>query len=335
MKLTRKIRIGVIGAGRMGERHCRVYSGLGVVEFVGIGDTSPERGRAVANRYGVEYFEDHRDLLDRVDAVSVVTPTPAHYEVARECLSRGLHVLVEKPLASTVREAAALVELARKADLVLQVGHIERFNPAFLELESIVADLQVVALSCRRLSPFDTSNTDVDVVFDLMIHDVDIALALLGPSVTSMQAQGRSARTHGADFAIANLSMQSGAIAILTASRVTEQKVRRVEITALDAYVEADLLNKSISIYRRTLPQYLSNHQRPLRYRQEGLVEQIYIPTAEPLQLELQDFARAVAEGRRPKVSGEEGLLALQVATDIRERMRVSPIGSLQMPVAS
>ena len=320
----KNVRIGVIGVGRMGERHCRVYSGLSNVEFVGVSDLSVQRGRVVAEAYGVRFFQDSAELLREVDAVSVVTPTDSHFAVAAECLRRQVHVLVEKPLAASVSEARELTQLASQSAMTLQVGHIERFNPAFLELQSVLEDLRIVAIGARRLSPFDTSNTDVDVVFDLMIHDVDLTLALLANGLDDVQAFGRSACTSGIDYAVATLSFRRGPVATLMASRVTEQKVRLLEITALGAYVEADLLNKSVCVYRRTVPEYLANHQRPLRYRQENLVERIHIPTAEPLMLELQDFARCVREGRRPKVSGEDGLRALELATRIREQARAA-----------
>ena len=316
-----RIRVGVIGVGRMGERHCRIYSTLGDAAFVGVSDQSVARGKDVAAKYDVDYFEDYADLLSRVDAVSVVAPTQHHHEIATDCLRRGVNVLVEKPIASSVAEASDLIRVARQHSLVLQVGHIERFNPAFLELQSIVCDLEVVGIAARRLSPFDTSNTDIDVVLDLMIHDIDLVLALSDRPVEAVAAQGQSRLTPSADYAVANVRFANGPMATLTASRITEQKVRQLELTALGAYVEADLLNKSVSIYRRMVPEYITNHSRPLRYRQENLVERIYIPTAEPLMLELQDFVRCVREGTRPKVAGEDGLRALELAMHIRAQI--------------
>ena len=316
--MTSKLRVGVIGAGRMGERHCRVYSGLPEAEFIGLTDASHERGRTTAHKYGVRYFADHRDLLREVDAVSIATPTQFHHEIASDALRAGRHALVEKPLAASPTEARDLARLARTAGVVCQVGHIERYNPVFLELQLILEDLQIVGLAARRLSPFDTSNTDIDVVYDLMIHDLDLALTLLGQQVDRVQAHGRSTHMSSADYVVASLSFTDGPIANLTASRLTEQKVRLLEITALGAYIEADLLNKSIFIYRRTSPEYIQNHERPLRYRQEGLVERIHIPTAEPLMLELQDFLRCVREGGEPTVSVDDGVRALELAAEVR-----------------
>jgi predicted dehydrogenase len=305
----------------MGERHTRVYANMPSVELVGISDMGIERGRAVAETYETSFFESYHELLERVDAVSIATPTHTHFAVAADCLRAGAHILIEKPLAGTITEARKLAKLAEESGLVVQVGHIERFNPAFLELEAILQDMDVVGLAAHRLSPFDTSGTDADVVYDLMIHDIDIALALLPQGLANIQATGRAARTTAVDYAIATLSFGDGPIASLTASRITEQKVRLLEVTTLGAYVTADLLNKSIRVYRRAVPEFVSGEQRPLRYRQENLVEWIQIPTAEPLQLELQDFIRCARDGARPKVSATEALHALTVASSISERI--------------
>jgi virulence factor len=322
-----KLRVGVIGVGRMGERHARVYSSLSEVEFVGVSDLSPERGRAVAAQHGVAWYEDFTGLLRDVDAVSIATPTRDHFDVAAECLAQKVHVLVEKPIAGTLQEARSLAWLADRSMTVFQVGHIERYNPVFLELQIVLEDLEIVGLNARRLSPFDTSNTDVDVVFDLMIHDLDLVLTLLGGDVECVQAHGRRARMAGADYVVATLCLANGPLATLTASRLTEQKVRLLEVTALGAYVEADLLNKTICIYRRTLPEYLASHQRPLRYRQEGLVERIHVPSAEPLMLELQDFVRCARDGEAPRVGAADGVRALELATTIRGRAAAADAG--------
>jgi virulence factor len=315
------IRVGVIGVGRMGERHCRVLSNLASADFVGVSDLNGPMGSEIAAKYGVAYFPNYHDLLAQVDAVSVVTPTRTHFAIARDCILAGVHVLIEKPIADTLEQARQLAHLADQSGCVVQVGHIERFNPTFLELQAILEDMTVVALSARRLSPFDTSNTDVDVIRDLMIHDIDIAMTLLGDDLDRIDASGRAAKTIATDYAVATLSYASGPVATLTASRVTEQKVRLLEVTAMGAYIEADLLNKSVCIHRRNLQEYVFNHQRPMRYRQESLVEQIHIPTAEPLLLELQDFLRCAGDAGTPKVTARDGLRALEVATCILDQL--------------
>lgn len=314
-----RFRVGVIGVGRMGERHCRVYANMPTVELVGVSDLRPEHGRRVAHAYDVPFFEDYHDLLQRVDAVSVATPTDTHYTVAADCFHQQVHLLLEKPLARSLAEARALATLAERSPVVFQVGHIERFNPAFLELEAILQDMDVVGLAAHRLSPFDTSGTDADVVFDLMIHDIDLAVTLLPREIGGIQALGRAARTSSVDYAVSTIAMADGPIATLTASRITEQKVRLLDVTTLGAYVTADLLNKSVRVYRRGGSEIVSGEKRPLRYRQENLVEWIHIPTAEPLHLELQDFVRCAREHDRPRVSAAEALRAMTLASTISD----------------
>jgi len=307
------VHIGIIGVGVMGERHCRVCANLPHVELVGVADPNEERGRQVAESYETAYFPDYRALLPQLDAVTIAASTPTHYTLAAECLERGLHVLVEKPIAETVQQAQELVRMADERGLVLQVGHIERFNPAFTELKHVTEGMKLVGITMRRLSPFDTSNTDVDVIRDLMIHDLDLAVNLVGLDIEGINAWGRSISTGTIDHAVASLSFGNGPIATLFASRVTEQKVRAIEVIAKGAYVEADLLNKSVLVHRRTFPQYLDNHD-VTKYRQESVIERIHVPMSEPLMLELRHFVDCVRENRPSQVSGRDGLRALQLA---------------------
>jgi predicted dehydrogenase len=307
------LRVGVIGIGAMGERHCRVYSSLRNVLMVGVADLDPDRGRAVAAQHETHYFEDHRQLLDEVNAVSIATTTPAHFHLAMEAFEHGVHVLVEKPLTETLEQGEQLVAEAERRNLVLQVGHIERFNPAYIELKNVTEGMRLIAINARRLSPFDLSNTDVDVIRDLMIHDLDLVIDLAGSSVEGINSWGRSITTGAIDHAVANLSFRDGPIATLFASRITEQKVRLIEVIAEGAYIEADLLSKSLLVHRRTFPQYLDNHQST-KYRQESIIERIYVPMAEPLLLELRHFVECVFEGKPSQVPGRDGLFALQLA---------------------
>jgi predicted dehydrogenase len=310
------VRIGVVGVGVMGERHCRVCANLPHVELVGITDQNEERGRQVAERYDTTYFSDPRALLAQVEAIVIATSTPGHYAVAVECLERGLHTLVEKPITETAEQARQLVDLANRRKLVLQVGHIERFNPAFMELKHVIEGMTLVGLNVRRLSPFDTSNTDVDVIRDLMIHDLDLVVNAVGLDIEGINAWGRSIKTGGIDHAVASLSFKDGPIATLAASRVTEQKVRTIEVTAQGAYIEADLLNKSVLIHRRMIPQYLDSNSTT-QYRQESVIECIYVPMAEPLMLELRHFVDCARENRPSDVPGSDGLRALQMAETV------------------
>lgn len=310
------IRIGIIGAGSMGERHCRVCANLPRVELVGVTDLNQERGRRVAEAYEITFFADRRALLSQLNAVTIAASTPAHYALVAECLEQGLHVMVEKPIAETIEQAQQLVQMADERGLTLQVGHIERFNPAFIELKHVTEDVRLIGINMRRLSPFDTSNTDVDVIRDLMIHDLDLAVDLVGSELEGITAWGRSINTGAIDHAVANLSFRDGPIATLFASRVTEQKVRAIEIIAEGAYVEADLLNKTVMVHRRTFPQYLDN-RHTTKYRQESVIERIHVPMAEPLMLELRHFADCARKNRPSDVPGHDGLRALELAETV------------------
>jgi virulence factor len=310
------VRIGVIGAGVMGERHCRVCANLPRVELVGVADRDKDRGCKVADLYGVTYFSDHRALLPQLDAVTIAASTPSHYTLAAECLEQGLHVMVEKPITETIEQAQQLVQMADERGLVLQVGHIERFNPVFTELKHVIEDMTLIGINMRRLSPYDTSNTDVDVIRDLMIHDLDLAVNAVGLDVEGINAWGRSISTGAIDHAVASLSFKDGPIVTLFASRVTEQKVRAIEVIAEGAYVEADLLNKSVLVHRRTFPEYLDNHNIT-KYRQESVIERIHVPMFEPLMLELRHFADCVRENQPSQVPGSDGLRALQLAETV------------------
>jgi predicted dehydrogenase len=314
------VRIGVIGAGVMGERHCRVCSNLPRVELVGLADLNEARGRQVADLYDTTYFPDHRNLLSQLDAVTIATSTHVHYTLAAECLERGLHVMVEKPVTETVEEAQQLVQQAHERGLVLQVGHIERFNPAFIELKHVTEGMRLVGITMRRLSPFDTSNTDVDVVRDLMIHDLDLAMNLAGSDIEGINAWGRSINTGAIDHAVASLSFKDGPIVTLFSSRVTEQKVRAIEVIAEGAYIEADLLNKSVLVHRRTLPRYLDDHNIT-SYRQESIIERIHVPMFEPLMLELRHFVDCVRENCPNQVPGSDGLRALRLAEAVADEI--------------
>jgi predicted dehydrogenase len=307
------VRIGVIGVGGMGERHCRVCANLARVELIGVADPNQERGRLVADRYETAYFSDHQTLLPQVEAITIAASTPVHYALATECLQQGLHVMVEKPIAETIEQARQLVQMADERGLILQVGHIERFNPAFIELKHVTEDMTLIGINMRRLSPFDTSNTDVDVIRDLMIHDLDLVVDLVGLELEGITAWGRSIHTGAIDHSVANLSFKSGPIATLFASRITEQKVRAIEIIADGAYIEADLLNKTVLVHRRTLPQYLDN-RHSTRYRQESVIERIHVPLSEPLMLELRHFADCVRHGHPSRMPGLDGLRALELA---------------------
>lgn len=311
------IRVGVIGVGMMGERHCRVYANVRGTALVGVYDASAVRAREIAEKYGVRYFDTPTALFHEVDAVTIAAPTPYHYDLAMASIAAGAHTLIEKPMALTMEQGREIVTVARDSGLVVQVGHIERFNPAYIELKNVAGDLPVVAITIRRLNSFDASNKDVDVINDLMIHDIDLLLNLVGHPIERLTAYGRSIHNGATDHAVANFEFRSGPIATLIASRVTQHKVRAVDITAQNAYVEGDLLSKSLIISRRVYNEYVGG-----KYRQESVMERIHIPVAEPLMLQLQHFIACIRDGRTPEVPAEDGLRAMEVAAEIARSIR-------------
>ncbi len=311
------LKVGVIGLGRMGQQHCRVYAGLRRAQLMGVSDIDPTTGTAIAQRYDVPFYANVDDLLDRVDAISLVTPTPAHFDLAMHCLERGIHVLIEKPITETVSQAETLVKVAEASNLIVQIGHIERFNPAYIEMKNVFEDFEVLAINIRRLSAYSGSNKDVNVVLDLMIHDTDLILDLLKGPPTGISGYGLMAYGSAVDLAVAQLSYESGPLVTLTSSRVTEAKIRSIDLTAKEAYIEADLLGKTVEVHRRTFSEYINHNKRGIKYRQESILESIVVPVVEPLLSELQHFTDCVVEQKQPLVTPRDGLNALVLATQI------------------
>jgi virulence factor len=320
------LRVGVIGAGTMGQRHCRVYSNLRRARLEGVLDADPRVGCRVAEQYSVALFEQLDHLLENVDAVSLAVPTPLHFDLAVQCLARGIHVLIEKPMTETLEQAQKLTQIAEASGLITQVGHIERFNPTYMELKNVLEDMSILAIDARRLSPYAGSNTDVDVIMDLMIHDIDLMSDLIGEEPISITAHGLTAFSGVVDHVVAHLRFPTGPLLSMTASRVTEQKVRCIEVTAKEAYIEGNLLSKSISIHRSTTGEYQNQNHRGVKYRQESLLERIHVPIFEPLFLQLQHFVECILEGKACKVPARDGLEALRLAVAIRESLDASLI---------
>mgnify|MGYP000846976851 FL=1 len=279
-------KVGLIGAGLMGERHARVLRSIPEVDLIGIADVDPARGRLVADRYRVGYFDSGEELVKQVEAVVVATPTPQHYDEARRALLTGRHVFVEKAITQFIEQGEDLDRLSKERGLLLQVGHIERYNPVYTELKKLVSNFKPVSLSFRRLSSFAASNLAVDVVLDLMIHDIDLAFDLCpGLVPVELHAVGRVVRSREIDHAVAHLSFSDGPVCSLVASRVTEHKVRCIEITTQEAFIEADLLRKEIQVHRNVSSQYQVSGDQ-VKYQQRSIVEHLQVPAAEPLHLQ-------------------------------------------------
>jgi virulence factor len=314
------VRVGVIGTGRMGQSHCRVYSNLRNAKLIGICDSDAEVGKGISRKYDVLYFRDVDALLENVDAVSVCTPTPAHFDIVKRCLDQKIHVMVEKPFTENLEQAEALKDAASKAQVVVQVGHIEKYNPTFIELRKVLEGIDVLAMNFNRLSPFQGSNVDVDVVLDLMIHDIGLVVDMFKTDPLSMDAHGFSVFTDTIDHGAATLIYEPEILLTLTASRVTEQKIRAISVTTRDAYIEADLLHKTIEVHRRTLGDYV-NQKNSVQYRQESLIERIVVPAVEPLFLELQDFVTCITDSKTPQVTAEDGFNALRFVILLRDKI--------------
>ncbi|NEP71763.1 MAG: Gfo/Idh/MocA family oxidoreductase [Okeania sp. SIO2G4] len=313
------LRVGVIGVGNMGQHHTRVLNLLKDTELVGVADINVERGLDTASKYQVRFFEDYKDLLPHVDAVCVAVPTLQHYAVGMTCLEAGVHVLMEKPIAASIAEAEFLVNTAAEANRILQVGHIERFNPAFQELTKVLKTEDLLALEAHRMSPYSHRANDVSVVLDLMIHDIDLLLDLVASPVVKLTASGSSVSSSGnLDYVTATLGFANGIVATLTASKVTHKKLRSIVAHCKNSLTEADFLNNEILIHRQTTADYVTDYGQVL-YRQDGLIEKVYTSNIEPLHAELEHFIHCVGGGNQPSVGGEQALKALRLASLIEK----------------
>jgi predicted dehydrogenase len=313
------IRIGVIGVGNMGQHHTRVLSLLKDVELVGVADINVERGLDTASKYRARFFEDYCDLLPHVEAVCIAVPTRLHHAVGMTCLQAGVHVLVEKPIAASITEAESLVNAAAESHCILQVGHIERFNPAFQELSKVLKTEELLALEAHRMSPYSQRASDVSVVLDLMIHDIDLLLELTAAPVVKLTASGSRAADSGyLDYVTAILGFANGIVATLTASKVTHRKIRRITAHCKNSLTEADFLNNDILIHRQTTANCTTDYGQVL-YRQDGLIEKVYTSNIEPLHAELEHFVNCVRGGNQPSVGGEQALKALRLASLIEQ----------------
>jgi predicted dehydrogenase len=312
------MRTAVVGVGYLGRFHAQKYRTLAASELVGVADPSAAARAAVAAELGVPAHADYRELLGRVEAVSIVTPTPLHYAIAREFLEAGAHVLVEKPMTATVAEGERLIEAARHARRILQVGHLERFNAAVQALQPMLSVPRFI--ESARLAPFKHRGTDVDVVLDLMIHDIDLILSIVRSPVVAVDAIGSSVFSQEIDIANARLRFANGCVANATASRVSLKTERRLRLFQDDAYVSVDLHQKVLTVIRKTGG--LSPDGMPQVDIQETSYDQ-----GDALKDEIEAFLEAAATGRAPPVSGEDGLAALTVAVSIAEQVASSASG--------
>ena len=304
----KKLQCAVIGTGYLGKFHADKYAALPECELSAIVDVSPEAAASISAKHGCLGLTDYRELLGKVDAVSIAVPTSLHFEVARDFLKAGAHVLVEKPITTTLSEADELIRLARENDRVLMVGHLERFNPAILALEGTLNQPRFI--ESTRLAPFKPRATDVSVVLDLMIHDIDIILDIVGSEITHIEASGASVLTGDTDIANARLTFANGCVANVTASRISLKSERKMRLFQKDAYLSVDFQNRVLASHRRGdgemypgVPEILSDEAR--------------FESGDALLEEIRHFVDCAIHGRTPRVPGEAGRRALATAEEI------------------
>lgn len=304
-----KLRVGVIGVGHLGEYHVQKYRAMPNVNLVGVVDTNPRRADEIARRYNVKAYDSHKNLLDMVDAVSLVVPTEMHFKVAKDILAKGIHLLIEKPITYELDPADTMINMARQKRLVFQVGLVERFNPAVVMMESLLN--QPVFIESHRMNEFTLRGIDVDVVLDLMIHDLDIILHNISSEVKDVHAVGMSVITGKTDVANARIVFENGITANLTASRVSSKTLRKIRVVQPDAYLSVNCLKRKISVIR------LNVAVKDLNDFPQLTTETTEFPGRDPLADEISSFVNAVINKSEPVVSGEDGRRALKVALGI------------------
>ena len=349
---TPKVKVSVLGAGSLGKEHARIYSDLasaGHIDFIGVYDVARETARKIAEKYRVRAFDSVTEAAEASDALSIVTPTTTHFDLAKTLLQRGRHLLVEKPMTENSAQATELVELAQERHCVLQVGHVERFNPVFKYLENVATDPRFI--ETHRSSPYPARSTDIGVVLDLMIHDLDVVLAFVKSSVTSVDAVGIPVLSKSEDIANARLRFANGCVANLNASRVSPERMRKIRVFsggANPSYISLDYRAQEGFIYRiaRDGEQESSLLKKLIHGKDSAIVSQfggkrvvrepVPIAKEEPLKLELQHFVGCVRAHGTPMVSGESAKRALDLAFEItRQIQRANPAAPNQAAVTT
>ena len=324
-KTDKMINVGVIGVGHLGQHHTKHYSHLKDVNLVGVFDVDQKRCKEIANKFNTKPFESLKSLLKKTDALSIVTPTSHHKNVAEDCIKNGKHVFIEKPITETIKEADWLLELSEKNKTLIQVGHIERLNPALIPLSEF--DINPKFIEVQRLAPYMSRGTDVPVVLDLMIHDIDLVLAFVKSPVKHIHASGVSIMTDSVDMANARIRFENGTVASITSSRVAKDRVRKIKVFQQDLYITIDFLIGLTEVYRVMD----ANESDPAAImsapiESDGKHRQIFyekptIKKHDALKMELQNFIESVKGKATPIVSGRDGRNALDVAIQIHDKI--------------
>jgi predicted dehydrogenase len=321
-----KLSIGVIGVGHLGKLHTKMFKQMGNCNLVGVFDSNPEQAKLVANEYVIQSFNSIDELLTNVNAVSIAATTSAHYEVAKKCFEKNIHVFVEKPITATIEQGEELVKIAKEKNLKFQVGHIERFNPGLISLESFISDPMFI--QSDRLAQFNPRGTDVAVVLDLMIHDIDIILSFIKSDVKQIDANGVAVVSDHIDIANARIQFENGAVANVTASRISQKKMRKMRIFQKDHYISLDFITGVSEVYRlqaideAALPNSISFGEIGVGDKKKRLIyEQPESKEINALNYELQLFVDSVLYDKKIIVTGEDGLRALKVAEIIIQKI--------------
>jgi len=302
-----KVRVGIIGVGYLGMQHARILSYLEEAELKGVADINFRKAVEIGNRHGVQYYQDYEKMLDEIDVAIVATPTSEHFSISMKLLKEGKAILVEKPITETVDQGEELVTMAKKNGLILQVGHLERFNPAVEAAENMISEPKFIEV--QRLGSFSARSLDIDVVLDLMIHDLDIIMALVKDEINVIKSSGIHVLSEKIDIANARLEFKSGCVATLTASRVHQGKVRKLRIFEPASYYSIDYIDQEVKVF-------------PLNGRRTD-IKTLKITKEEPLKKELKNFFRCTREKKTRKVSGDEGLRALKLAYKVLEEVEM------------
>jgi len=318
---SKPLRAGIVGVGHMGRYHVGAYSELLNVQIVGVSDVNVERAKQVTEPFDLPYFSDHRDLFGKVDMVSVAVPTALHFPVAKEFLDNGIHVLLEKPIAPTMAEAEELFAIAAKNNLVLHIGHVERFNGAVQEMKKIVDSPYIV--ESKRIGPWTGRITDAGVVLDILIHDIDIVLNMIDRPIAKLDVQGRKIMSDYEDLVTVQITFDNGTLATFLASRVSEEKIRTLTVHQKGAYINLDYSYQEIHIHRSSQSSYtLTVADGALKYRQESIVERLFVHKGNPLKFELQHFLNCVQGNGDRMISVENELRSLKVSLEVLERLK-------------
>tara|TARA_B100001123_G_C15203621_1_gene984359 strand:- start:329 stop:1303 length:975 start_codon:yes stop_codon:yes gene_type:complete len=323
MSESNKINVGVIGAGYLGSLHIQQYKTLKNINLIGFYDINNRHALEVEKKYQVSAFDSMEDLLSLCDAVSIATPTITHFEIAKQAMNKMCHVLIEKPITKNIREAKEIVQISEQKKLIIQVGHIERFNPAFYTLRN--SQIHPLFVESHRLAPFNIRGTDVDVILDLMIHDIDILLSLVQSKINEVRASGISVLSDNIDTANARIEFNNGCVANLTASRIANKKIRKFRFFEKNAYTTIDFLNPNIEKYvlTNTKPtkqkSYVVMNNTKEKYI---LYEKMDVIHHNALKKELENFVDSISISTKPLIDGESGLRALKLAIQIQDSIK-------------